>query len=312
MSTFVGADGRAVQVVPGFRDRVLAYRPSVTPRPHWTAADFERAADTKLRRADRLVTEIARRRDGLAGAVVLDVGCGDGINCLVLAHRGVERVLGLDLEPPMFRPDERGAQTRLLAGLVLERLDGGRSLVDVLAGNGVRFFRGDATRLSFADDSFDVLLSRSAMEHIVPVERALAEMARVVRPNGLIHHAIDPYFWLCGCHKRGLVDIPWAHARLSREEFRRFVLETEGEAVAAKRCERLDTLNRFTLAQWRAVIEAGPFQVLEWGEEPSDFASTVLEEFPEVRDSLTPGVEPRDLVHGRLEVWLRVRKGSAS
>src|SRR5439155_1404076 len=76
----------------------------------------------------------------------------------------------------------------------------------------VRFVRADATRLAFPDACFDVLVSRSAMEHIAPVERALAEMARVVRPGGVIHLRVDPYFWLRGCHKRGLVDIPWAHA----------------------------------------------------------------------------------------------------
>ena len=308
MSAFVGVDGRVVRVVPGFRDRVLAYRPSMSPRPHWNAADFARAADTKRRRVERLVAEIATRRGGLARAEVLDVGCGDGMTCLVLACRGVARAVGVDLELPLFEPDERGEGTRRLAVLAL----GQRSLEDVLASGGVRFLRGDATQLSFADDSFDVLLSRSAMEHIVPVEQALLEMARVVRPNGLIHHGIDPYFWLRGCHKRGLVDIPWAHARLSREEFRRFVLETEGEAVAAKRCARLETLNRFTLSQWRAVIEAGPFEVLDWREEPSSFACELLDEFPDVRDSLAPGVELRDLVHGRLEVWLRVKKESLS
>src|SRR5205814_643511 len=72
----------------------------------------------------------------------------------------------------------------------------------------VRFTRADAATLPFPGGSFAVLLSRSALEHIVPVERALAEMARVVRPGGVIRHAVDPYYWLRGCHKRGLVDIP--------------------------------------------------------------------------------------------------------
>src|SRR2546430_7448414 len=53
LTTFTGADGRPVRVVPGFRDRVLGFRPSVTPRPGWTAADYERAADKKLARARR-------------------------------------------------------------------------------------------------------------------------------------------------------------------------------------------------------------------------------------------------------------------
>ena len=172
----------------------------------------------------------------------------------------------------------------------------------------VRFTRADAATLPFPGGSFDVLLSRSALEHIVPVEQALAEMARVVRPGGVIRHAVDPYYWLRGCHKRGLVDIPWAHARLSLEDFDRFVTEREGAAVAATRRGRLQTLNRLTLAEWRAAIAAGPFDILEWTEEPSPFAAQLLVENPDVIDTLANGVEPRDLVIGRLEFWLRVRK----
>ena len=306
MTTFVRDDGLPLRVVAGFRDRVLAYRPSVTPRPHWTPEQYAHAADKKLDRARRLIAEIGKRYDRLDGADVLDVGCGDGINCLVLAS-AAGRAVGVDLRLPLFEPDETGGQARRLSRLVLERLDAA-SWLDVLPRQPARFARADATRLAFPDDRFDVLLSRSAMEHVAPVELALAEMARVVRPGGVIHHSVDPYFWLRGCHKRGLVDIPWAHARLSLGEFRRFVTASEGEAIAAKRCRRLETLNRLTLAQWWAVVEAGPCEILEWTEEPSPFAVALLEEYPEVLDSLADGVEPRDLVRGRLQIWLRVTK----
>jgi len=306
LTTFTGADGRPVRVVPGFRDRVLGFRPSVTPRPGWTAADYERAADKKLARARRLVAEVATRHGPLDRTAVLDVGCGDGITCLVLASVAVGRAVGVDLRLPLFESAAMAAPARRLAELVLQRLHSAGRLANALAGLPVRFVRANATQLAFPDACFDVLVSRSAMEHIAPVERALAEMARVVRPGGVIHLRIDPYFWLRGCHKRGLVDIPWAHARLSLEDFRRFVAESEGTAMAATRCARLQTLNRLTLGQWRAVIEAGPFEVLEWREEPSPFAVALLEEYPEVGDSLADGVEPRDLVDGRLEIWLRV------
>jgi SAM-dependent methyltransferase len=304
--TFIRADGRPVRVVPGLRERVLGFRPSVTPRPAWTAEDYAKAADKKLARARRLVAEVTKWHDRLHRAAVLDVGCGDGINCLVLADGAVGRAVGVDLRLPLFAPDARGAPARRLAQLVLERLPAAGRLANALAVLPVRFVRADATRLAFPDACFDVLVSRSAMEHIAPVERALAEMARVVRPGGVIHLRIDPYFWLRGCHKRGLVDIPWAHARLSLGDFRRFVTESEGATMAAMRCGRLQTLNRLTLGQWRAVIEAGPFEVLEWTEEPSPCAVALLKEYPEVSASLTDGVEQRDLVHGRLEIWLRV------
>ena len=297
-----------MQIVPGFRDRVLGFRRSVTPRPDWTSDEYGSAADKKLARARRLVAEVTKRYDRLELAAVLDVGCGDGINCLVLAHGAAGRTVGVDLRLPLCEADAGAAPARRLAQLVLERLHGAGRLANALALLPLRFVRADATRLAFPDASFDVLVSRSAMEHIAPVERALAEMARVVRPGGLIHLRVDPYFWLRGCHKRGLVDIPWAHARLSLQDFRRFVTESEGPAMAATRCGRLQTLNRLTLDQWRAVIEAGPFEMLEWTEERSDFAVALLNDYPEVGDSLADGVEPRDLVHGRLEIWLRVTR----
>ena len=300
-ASFVRADGRPVRVVPGFRERVLGYRSSVTPRPEWTPDEYARAADKKLKRARRLVAAVERRHGRLDRSAVLDVGCGDGINCLAMADIAKARVVGADLRLPLCEATEAGAQVRRLAGLVLAQLGGTQHA-------NVRFTRADATTLPFPGDSFDVLLSRSALEHIVPVERALAEMARVVRPGGVIHHAVDPYYWLRGCHKRGLVDIPWAHARLSLEDFDRFVTEREGAAVAAQRRGRLQTLNRLTLAEWRAAIAAGPFDILEWTEEPSPFAAQLLDENPDVIDTLADGVEPRDLVIGRLEFWLRVRK----
>src|ERR1041385_5501328 len=122
MTPFVRADGQPMRVVAGFRDRVLAYRPSVTPRPHWTPEQNTHAADTKLDRARRLIAQIGKRYDRLDGAAVLDVGCGDGINCLVMAS-AARRAFGVDHRLPLFEPDETGAQARQLSGLVLERLD---------------------------------------------------------------------------------------------------------------------------------------------------------------------------------------------
>ncbi|MGH7675402.1 MAG: class I SAM-dependent methyltransferase [Gemmatimonadales bacterium] len=308
MRTFVRADGRSLQVVPGFRDQVLAARPSVTPRPDWTEAQYAAAAVRKHQRAARLIADIARWRGSLDGAEVLDVGCGDGVNCLCIALHPVKRVVGIDLELPLLELDGKGAQTRRLAGRVLEQLDHGGGLDEVLHRRPVSFVAMDATSLALRDDSIDVLLTRSALEHVAPIERAVTDMARVVRPGGLIHLRIDPFFWVRGCHKRGLVDIPWAHARLSLADFRRFVTDSEGETAATARTRRLETLNRLTLVQWRAVVAAGPFELAEWREEPAALALTLLQEHPDVRDTLLRGVEERDLVHGRIEAWLRVSK----
>src|SRR5437867_12382760 len=94
-------------------------------------------------------------------------------------------VVGADLRLPLFEATEAGAQARRLAGLVRDRLGGARHA-------SVRLTRADAATLPFPGGSFDVLLSRSALQHIVPVVLALAKLAREFRPVGVLRHAVDP------------------------------------------------------------------------------------------------------------------------
>ncbi len=303
--SFVRSDGRALRVVEGFRERALSNRPSTSPRPGWSEEQYAASADKKRRRFDRLLDSIRRWFGPPEGARVLDAGCGDGVNCVLLAAERVRLVVGLDLRLRLFAPDAEGEETRKLLSRIAADVRPPRPDGIPRSDRPLCFVNMDATRLGFHPESFDVVISRSAAEHIIPIEPALHEIARVVRPGGLVYLAIDPFFWLRGCHKRGVVDIPFAHARLSLEEYRRFVAESEGEVAAARRTRRLSTLNRLTLGQWRGTIEAVPWEVLEWAESPSVLGATVLDENPDVWDSLLPGVEERDLLTERIEVWLR-------
>jgi SAM-dependent methyltransferase len=102
---------------------------------------------------------------------VLDVGCGPGRHAHALASRGIHTV-GLDIS-------ERFA--RLAA-----------------SGGGGSFVRGDALRLPFASDSFDVAYSLCQGGFgLLQADDAdvLVEMARVVRPGGHVCvSAFSSYF----------------------------------------------------------------------------------------------------------------------
>jgi SAM-dependent methyltransferase len=303
---FVRDDGARLRVVEGFRERVLsAPRISVQPKPEWTASDYDAAAEKKLRRSNSLVADLGRWDGSLEHASVLEVGCGAGIDTLLFGLHPVERAVGIDLEFPLQHESERGERARRLTRAVLEKAGETDGIDGVLRRRRVRFVPADVTRMDFPDASFDVLVSRAALEHVIPIEQALAEMARVVRPGGLLRHGIDQFFWLRGCHKGGLVDLPWAHARLRPNEFRRFVAETESEAKAERRSRHLKTLNQLGLRQWRALFEASPFEILDWREEESELARDLLEEYPDVRETLLDRVTERDLVHSSIKVWLR-------
>jgi SAM-dependent methyltransferase len=120
----------------------------------------------------------AQEVDFLAGALgltpstrVLDVGCGPGRHALALAERAIP-VVGLDISERFVR--------------LAHGLDGGA------------FVRGDALRLPFADDAFDVALS--LCQGGFGLVRGddpdvLVEMARVVRPGGIVSvSAFSAYF----------------------------------------------------------------------------------------------------------------------
>lgn len=306
LRSFVRSDGRALPVIDGFREWALAYRPGVSPRPGWTEEQFAASAEKKQKRFARLLDSFTRWMGTLEGARILDLGCGDGANCLLLAAEPVRLAVGLDLHLRLFAPGPEGEQTRTLlrsvagaSGELALKAEG------LLSDRPARFVDMDATRLGFRPESFDLVMSRSAAEHIQPIARALAEAFRAVRPGGLVYLGIDPFFWLRGCHKRGVVDIPFAHARLSLEEYRRFVAHREGEAVADKREHRLSTLNRFTVREWRQTIESVAWEILEWREKPSEVGALVLRENPDVLETLRPGVAEHDLLTERIEVWLR-------
>ena len=96
---------------------------------------------------------------------LLEVACGPGFLALAFAARCRE-VVGLDLTDAPLVIAERNRRER---GLV-----------------NVRFQRGDADRLPFADGEFDVVVCRFAFHHFEDPGRVLDEMARVCRPQGKV------------------------------------------------------------------------------------------------------------------------------
>jgi arsenite methyltransferase len=108
------------------------------------------------------------------GDTILDVGCGTGRTACYLARKYGCRVVGVDLNTLML--------TRFM-----ERID--RRWL----GNTVHPIRGDAVRLPFKEESFDLAIVESVL-YLVEKEMALKEIRRVLRTGGRIG-AIE-FIWL--------------------------------------------------------------------------------------------------------------------
>jgi len=105
---------------------------------------------------------VARIWEGVGDALdghrrVLEVGCGPGDDARMLAGRGHE-VVALDVEAH--------------PGWELE-------------GPGVTFVESSAERLPFPDGDFDAVIERDALHHMGEPGRALREIRRVLRPDGV-------------------------------------------------------------------------------------------------------------------------------
>ncbi len=105
---------------------------------------------------DDLEVELCARYG--TGKDVLECGCGTGLILERIAEHA-KKAVGIDLSPGML---------------------------ELARSRGLDVHEGSVTQLPFEDASFDVTCSFKVLAHVPDIGRALAEMARVTRPGGVI------------------------------------------------------------------------------------------------------------------------------
>ena len=133
------------------------------------AARNAAAYEQLMGRWSRRLAPLLIRFGGLAGGDrVLDVGCGTGSLTFTLPEfADISAVVGID-QAPMYVEHARARD----------------------ADSRISFEQADARALPFGDGSFDRAFSLLVLQFIPDVERAVAEMRRVVRPGGTVAAAV--------------------------------------------------------------------------------------------------------------------------
>jgi SAM-dependent methyltransferase len=134
-----------------------------------------------------------------AQADVLEVGCGDGSMCVEMHEQVADgwRLTLTDMSPGMVE----SARAAL--------------------GDRASFAVADVQELPFADESFDAAIANHVLFHVPDRERALRELARVLRPGGILVGTT-----IGAEHLRELRELVGSESVIWSESRRRFGLET--------------------------------------------------------------------------------------
>ncbi|HEY0703652.1 MAG TPA: methyltransferase domain-containing protein [Candidatus Acidoferrales bacterium] len=170
----------------------------------WSAGDFGQIARYSAEEGANFIARLPIQ----AGMTVLDVACGTG-NLAIPAARAGARVTGVDIAENLLAQARERAAAENLA---------------------IDFRYGDAEQLAFADNSFDMVVSMYGAMFAPRPELVAAELARVVRPGGLIAMAnwtpegfVGKSFAVTGRLAPPPVDLPkpvlWGTEDVARQRF---------------------------------------------------------------------------------------------
>lgn len=257
-------------------------------------------ADKEIRYHRRLC-EVIRTQAGVevAGARILDIGCGQLAAQVALFAADGAQVTGIDSEVPTYamslpvfvRSFRRNGAERAVKSLARHLLFDRAWWKRVAAGydrpvsrSGLDTRIMDARELRFPNDHFDFVCSAWTFEHIEDVPAAVREVDRVLKPTGVAHIAIHLFPSLSGGHH-----LDWAYPdiRPSRRV-------PPWDHLLEARYAPNTYLNRWRLDQYRQAFHSGLSVVDE-------------ERFEEGRSLLTPELRERLMARGYSEADLLTR-----
>jgi uncharacterized protein (TIRG00374 family) len=186
----------------------------------------------------------------LTGRRVADIGCGDGIIDLGVAHRAAPaQLVGFDITP---------IDLDHLAELA------SKEGVDPSLPRCLEFRTSDVTRLPADDSSFDIVFTWSAFEHVADPTALLRDMHRVLVPDGVLMLQLWPFFHSeHGSHLWKWFPEGFVQLLRSTEEIEDFVRANSDDdpAWAEYMLGEYKTLNRITLDELHQCLLAAEFRV---------------------------------------------------
>ena len=212
----------------------------------------EEAFEYSVRAGEVVYAQFAGWND-LTDQVVLDFGCGGGGKTVFYAGQGARRTIGVDVCLDTHMAEDYGRRHGLAVQFEALESDG---------------------RIPLDDDSCDVIINSSVLEHVMDLSRTLAELRRVLKPGGRLLSRWHPYRSRYGAHLWSAIGVPFAHLLFRQADlvqvYYRSLLGRYGEIPESM--QRLGpesrsfddltySLNRLSIRRMRRMVEASGFDI---------------------------------------------------
>jgi len=185
-----------------------------------------------------IVRELTRHAGSLEGKRILDVGCGRFYPITLLFHSMGNEVIGIDevyiganefwakryWKILKYNGPEGLAEELLLKTKVHSFYKALSSVSTFpLIAQGITLKRMDAANMSFADETFDIVISIQVFEHLCNIAQAVSELYRVMKKGAVAYIDINLFTSPSGGHHYNWRNPdkvpPWDHLRQRRLPF---------------------------------------------------------------------------------------------
>lgn len=129
--------------------------------------------ESRFIKAKKIIACLEYIDGSLTTKEVLEIGCGSGIIASEIS-KIVKRVTAIDITDKTIKSAMQSQN---------------------ISGSSFQYITGDATKMPFADNSFDIIVSNQVFEHVTKQGKLINDMHRVLRPSGICYIATGNKWW---------------------------------------------------------------------------------------------------------------------
>ncbi len=204
----------------------------------------------------------------LSGKRLMEIGCYDGAWAYALSHVFQAPVTAIDIpayyiyQAPNRELNHQNVEKQRKWLATLQELTAQKFQQAGIPTQNVTFYEEDITHLTHHKDArFDALFSREVLEHVKEPVNAFQNMFRLLNTGGICFHEYNPFFSINGGHSLCTLDIPYGHARLTPQDFQRYIETFHPRETTEAMAFYNENLNRMSLADLEKFARQANFKI---------------------------------------------------